>query len=378
VKIGYSFGGEMPGRIYNSGYRYSYQGQEDAVNSQWQAFELRLHNSDLGRWFAPDPYGQFHSPYISMANNPVSGVDPNGGWANNYSQGMINSMGKGYFNMMEAMHGYYSSKQYYEGELRGMGEIEWMMYFKALEWAADYGTSIDNYDDKYYKGGSMEGFSDTYAGTQSWTMAYADAAFNSMENGEKFDRVKFNNEFRGSDNRGSVSLDLENVLKYTYAGMGADNNAQSWGEIFSNINRANQAWEETKAARARAKQDNEDFIKQITPQHTGSLAGIQGGDDKPPRKRKLRKSMDEECNSSGKLNKKARRLLAREKRHGERVSGRNGKKSFYGGLWINNFIIWALKKGPNPPDGAYAYKFENKAKGYSRFFIFMNIVVWHN
>ncbi|MGQ0827629.1 MAG: peptidoglycan DD-metalloendopeptidase family protein [Bacteroidota bacterium] len=78
----YAFGGVMPGRSYNQNtYRYNYQGQESAVSSNWQNFELRMHNSDLGRWFAPDPYGQFHSPYISMGNNPVSGIDPDGGRA---------------------------------------------------------------------------------------------------------------------------------------------------------------------------------------------------------------------------------------------------------------------------------------------------------
>lgn len=29
---------------------------------------------------APDPYNQFHSPYIAMANNPVNAVDPSGGY----------------------------------------------------------------------------------------------------------------------------------------------------------------------------------------------------------------------------------------------------------------------------------------------------------
>ncbi len=162
----YSFGGEMPGRIYSSGYRYNYQGQEDAVNSNWQAFELRMHNSDLGRWFAPDPYGQFFSPYVSMGNNPVSGVDPDGGWANNYSQGMINSMGKNYGNMMDVLHGYNSSKQFYEGELRGMGEIEWMKMRSYVSWEAKYYNSIyGSYDN--YKGGGL-----AFGGTDIFRMGY--------------------------------------------------------------------------------------------------------------------------------------------------------------------------------------------------------------
>ena len=72
----------MPGRSYNlNNYRYNYQGQELADNMNWQNFELRMHNTDLGRWMSPDPYGQFFSPYVSMGNNPVSGIDPDGGQA---------------------------------------------------------------------------------------------------------------------------------------------------------------------------------------------------------------------------------------------------------------------------------------------------------
>jgi RHS repeat-associated protein len=80
----YAFGGQLPGRIWQQSggdYRYGYQGQQksqDDVN--WDNFELRNFNHDLGRWSAPDPYGQFHSPYIAMANDPVSAIDPDGGY----------------------------------------------------------------------------------------------------------------------------------------------------------------------------------------------------------------------------------------------------------------------------------------------------------
>jgi RHS repeat-associated protein len=78
----YAFGGQLPGRNYTAeNHRFGYQGQEkgDASNP-WYQFELRMYNQDIGRWFAPDPYGQFASPYIAMANNPVSCVDPDGGY----------------------------------------------------------------------------------------------------------------------------------------------------------------------------------------------------------------------------------------------------------------------------------------------------------
>jgi len=83
-KYYYAFGGELPGRKWTSeNYRYGYQGQEkpDATNSSnpWYSFELRMYNQDIGRWFAPDPYGQYHSPYLAMGNNPVNQIDPDGG-----------------------------------------------------------------------------------------------------------------------------------------------------------------------------------------------------------------------------------------------------------------------------------------------------------
>lgn len=84
----YAFGGSLPGRSWmQSGgdYRFGYQGQEKSqMDVNWDEFELRQFNHDIGRWSAPDPYGQFHSPYIGMGNNPVSMVDPNGGQIRGY------------------------------------------------------------------------------------------------------------------------------------------------------------------------------------------------------------------------------------------------------------------------------------------------------
>lgn len=79
----YAFGGILPGRSYSmENYRYAYQGQEKAEDGTvWDQFELRSYNHDLGRWFSPDPYGQFASPYLAMGNNPVSNIDPDGGYS---------------------------------------------------------------------------------------------------------------------------------------------------------------------------------------------------------------------------------------------------------------------------------------------------------
>jgi RHS repeat-associated protein len=63
-------------------YRFGYQGQFAEKDSEtgWNHFELREYDPVVGRWTATDPYGQFWSPYLGMGNNPVSQVDPDGGY----------------------------------------------------------------------------------------------------------------------------------------------------------------------------------------------------------------------------------------------------------------------------------------------------------
>ncbi|MBO2009608.1 RHS repeat-associated core domain-containing protein [Hymenobacter negativus] len=80
----YAYGSPMVGLNYavgNKRYRYGYQGQfaEKDGETGWENFELRMYNSRIGRWTSYDPEGQFDSPYVGMGNNPVSGVDPDGG-----------------------------------------------------------------------------------------------------------------------------------------------------------------------------------------------------------------------------------------------------------------------------------------------------------
>ena len=60
---------------------YRYQG----AYSDWEEetglsdFELRSYDAQVGRWTGVDPYDEFASGYVGMGNDPVSGVDPNGG-----------------------------------------------------------------------------------------------------------------------------------------------------------------------------------------------------------------------------------------------------------------------------------------------------------
>ena len=60
----YAFGAPLPGLSYSVGstrYRHGYQGQyaDKDEETGFDSFELRLYNSRIGRWTAPDPYGQF-------------------------------------------------------------------------------------------------------------------------------------------------------------------------------------------------------------------------------------------------------------------------------------------------------------------------------
>ncbi|CAL2064872.1 RHS repeat-associated core domain-containing protein [Tenacibaculum sp. 190524A05c] len=79
----YPFGMPMPNRQFVNGepYRYAYQGQEKDLETGKEAFQLRLWDSRIGRWLTVDPYGQYNSPYVGMGNNPISQIDPDGGYS---------------------------------------------------------------------------------------------------------------------------------------------------------------------------------------------------------------------------------------------------------------------------------------------------------
>ncbi|UOY08643.1 hypothetical protein L0P88_08830 [Muricauda sp. SCSIO 64092] len=80
----YPGGMVMPGRssVDANNYRYGYQGQYAETDSETgkPAFELRLYDPRINRWLTTDPYGQYHSPYMSMGNNWTTRVDPDGGF----------------------------------------------------------------------------------------------------------------------------------------------------------------------------------------------------------------------------------------------------------------------------------------------------------
>jgi RHS repeat-associated protein len=82
----YPFGLKMEARSYaREHYRFGYQGQFAEMDEEtgWNAFELRMYDAVVGRWGATDPYNEFASAYLAMANNPTYVVDRNGGCTGN-------------------------------------------------------------------------------------------------------------------------------------------------------------------------------------------------------------------------------------------------------------------------------------------------------
>lgn len=89
----YAFGQKIAG-IGSTGFqklpsKYHYQGSfsEEEENTEWNEFDLRMYDPQVGRWTRMDPYDQFASPFVGMGNDPVSNVDENGGFL--YEEGAI-------------------------------------------------------------------------------------------------------------------------------------------------------------------------------------------------------------------------------------------------------------------------------------------------
>jgi RHS repeat-associated protein len=79
----YPFGMEMPGRGLNpTDYRFAYQGlyAEADAETGLSSFWLRSYDARIGQFTTTDPFGQGFSSYAGMGNNPVSLVDPTGGF----------------------------------------------------------------------------------------------------------------------------------------------------------------------------------------------------------------------------------------------------------------------------------------------------------
>lgn len=83
----YPFGMQMGGLGYKRAdlerNDFLYQSQELLTDFELglYSFELRNYDPSLGRWLTTDPADQFASPYLSMGNNPIMNVDPDGAYS---------------------------------------------------------------------------------------------------------------------------------------------------------------------------------------------------------------------------------------------------------------------------------------------------------
>ena len=137
---------------------YGYQGQEKSQNDvNWDNFELRTYNHDLGRWSAPDPYGQFHSPYLAMGNNPVNNIDPNGGYMNNnvfydmrsYWVGIGNAQRSQDYDLMLRHLGPYSQSAMYESYKEKLASLYANVYGGGVTGEDDSGSGHGGKDVQY-------------------------------------------------------------------------------------------------------------------------------------------------------------------------------------------------------------------------------------
>lgn len=76
---------EKPECTWNNGtaYRYGWGGHENDNEIKGDGNSItthfRLNDPRVGRWFTMDPVTHFsQSPYVSMSNNPINRIDPNG------------------------------------------------------------------------------------------------------------------------------------------------------------------------------------------------------------------------------------------------------------------------------------------------------------
>lgn len=97
----YAFGQKMTGicskalstSLNPNAISYGYQGEfAEEVNDfdlNYNEFELRNFDPQIGRWTGVDPYDEFPSPYTGMGNDPVNNVDEDGGFTGGAGIGAI-------------------------------------------------------------------------------------------------------------------------------------------------------------------------------------------------------------------------------------------------------------------------------------------------
>lgn len=74
-----SVSGSLNVKMTSYGYQGSFSTEITEFELNYNEFQLRNYDPQIGRWTTPDPYDEFASPYLGMGNDPANNVDPDGG-----------------------------------------------------------------------------------------------------------------------------------------------------------------------------------------------------------------------------------------------------------------------------------------------------------
>ena len=94
----------------------------------------------IGRWLSPDPARQYHSPYVSMGNNPVNMTDPDGAFAGDGDGGDIDYVNSDFSLQFAFLHASFLSNT-------GSGEGSGGLMGFASNYASGFGSVLtDTWD----------------------------------------------------------------------------------------------------------------------------------------------------------------------------------------------------------------------------------------
>ncbi|MCW3074641.1 MAG: repeat-associated core domain protein [Flaviaesturariibacter sp.] len=77
------------------GYQGAFSEEVSDFELNYNEFDLRTYDPQIGRWTGIDPYDEFASPYTGMGNDPISNVDPTGGFIGGALKGLFSGAVKG-------------------------------------------------------------------------------------------------------------------------------------------------------------------------------------------------------------------------------------------------------------------------------------------
>ena len=214
----FPFGMPMPNRNLEGDYRYAYQGQEKDEETDKEAFELRIWDGQLGRWLTTDPEGQHPSPYLGMGNNPISRIDPDGGfdWYKDLVTGEIKWFDgsfqiKGYENLGSSitMKNHDNSFLWYDGKTKSLYKGQGSMHYDDVELIKNFDNS--NLVKDFIMGSLSSGGVVAQTGGESLVIAFQGAFFalgKGITEGADLDGFKFSHyDF-------DPVFDLEDTLMY--------------------------------------------------------------------------------------------------------------------------------------------------------------------